>query len=849
MKYFTNIFILILLSFSSMMAFGQIDTSSTKNDINIDYNRPQEYLINDIQVVGGDNLDANIIILLSELNIGDKIEIPGQKLTKAIQKLWDQGLFDDVQILISNQYKFKLDLVIKLKERPKLSKFSFRGVKKGEVSDLKEQIGLVRGKVITDHLKIRIDNVISFYMQDKGFHNTSVDIIIKEDTSFSNGQSMIIKVDKGDKVKLETINFAGLESLKEGKARRLFKETKEKKWWRFWKASKYIKSNFEADKNALIAHYHNLGYKDAKIVSDSVISIDSTLMKLSIRIDEGNKYYIRKVTFSGNTKYEDSTLHAILGLKRGTVYNQAMLDKQLFANPSGLDISSLYMDNGYLFFQVTPVEKAIVGDSIDLVINVYEGTQATINKIIIAGNMKTNEHVIRRELWVVPGQKFSRSDIIQSQRAIANLGYFNPETMGINPIPHPETGTVDVEFKLEEKSTDQVEMSAGWGAGRVIGTLGISFNNFSTQRIFNKKSWRPVPHGDGQKLSLRLSSTGPQFRSFNTSFTEPWLGGKKANSLTVSVFNTVLSNKIPETMANIYPHLVVAEEDEGSMSIWGTNISFGKKLKWPDNYFILISGLEYQLYNLDNWENRGFIFGNGTSNAIALQEILTRTSIDQPMYPRSGSKMSFTAKATPPYSMFVDKDWTNLSVEERYKWTEYYKFKFDSEWYTTVWQNLVFKSRFSAGYLGNYNDEIGVSPFERFRFGGNPMLQGGQMGSFYLGVDPVSMRIMSEDDFDGSNATYTTFNKYSMDLRYPLTLSPMSTIYVHGFYEAGNAWNDLQYFNNNDVQQVVGTGVRIFLPMLGLIGFDFGIKIGAEYQGKSFGERTGVFFTIGMDPY
>jgi len=849
MKNYINSYLIIFLIVCNFSTYAQIDTSdaSTKQ-FKLNFDKPSQYLVNNIRVQGADNLDADIIILLSELSIGETIDIPGQKLTKAIQKLWDQGLFNDVQILVENQINRKIDLVINLQERAKLSKFSFRGLKKGEITDLKEQIGLVRGKVITDHLKIRIKNIITYFLQEKGFFNTNVEIIIKDDDSFANGQSMLIKVDKGQKVKIESINIEGLKSLKQAKAYRLLKETKVRKWYRFWKNSKYIEANYKSDKESIIAHYHNLGYKDAKIISDSVVVIDSQSVALNIKLEEGNRYFIRNITFSGNSKYEDSTLHAILGLNKGTIYDQSLLDKQLFANPSGLDISSLYMNNGYLFFQVTPIEQAIIGDSIDLKINIYEGTQATVNKIIIAGNMKTNEHVVRRELWTIPGQKFSRSDIIQSQRAIANLGYFNPETMGINPIPHPETGTVDVEFKLEEKSTDQVEMSAGWGAGRIIGTLGVTFNNFSTHNFFKKHSWRPVPHGDGQKLSIRASSTGPQFRSTNFSFTEPWFGGKKANSLSLSIFSTLLSNKIPQAMAALYPNLVVNPEDEGKMGITGSNLSFGKKLKWPDNYFMLMSGIEYQRYSLENWANRGFVFGDGISHAIALQEVFSRTSIDQPMYPRTGSKMSITGKATPPYSLFSNRDWSNVSDDIRYKWTEYYKFKYDSEWYTTIWKDLVAKARFSAGYIGSYNNQKGESAFERFQFGGNPMLQGGQMGQFYLGVDQVAMRIVTPEDIafgSSMQTTYSVFNKYSIDLRYPLTLSPMSTIYVHGFYEAGRAWAALQDFNTNDTRQVVGAGVRIFLPMLGLIGFDIGMKLGPEFAGN----RMGTFFTIGMDPY
>lgn len=844
----------LFLFFVVVQAFNINAQLTNSNEITIDYSHTKEYLINKIEVRGaGERLDPKVIILLSELQEGELIQIPGEKFQKAIEKLWSHGLFEDVKILLSKVENNKVDLVIQLETRPKLTSWEYRGLKKGEQKDVNEQLELIRGKVINEHLKIRIKNVIKFQMREKGFYNTTVDIIEKKSETHDNGIGFVIKVNKGEKVKLEAIIVKGNEALSENKVKRTLKDTKEKKWWRLWKTSKYLKYQYEDDVDKLIAKYHDLGYKDAKVVEDSLYQLEGGEgLALMMKIDEGKQYYIRNITFSGNAQYEDSTLAKIVNIKRGAVYNKSLLDKQLFANPSGLDLSALYMDNGYLFFQVTPIEKAIVGDSIDLVINIYEGNQAKINKVIITGNYKTNEHVIRRELWVIPGQKFSRSDIIQSQRAIANLGYFNPETIGITPIPHPENGTVDVEFSLEEKSTDQVELSAGWGSGQLIGTLGVSFNNFSTHRFFNKRSWNPVPHGDGQRISLRLSSTGPRFLSGNVSFSEPWLGGRKANNLTVSGFITRLSNILTAQEQELFGQS--SDTTKRVMLIRGVNVSFGKKLKWPDKSFFLISGLEFQNYKLQAWENRGFIFSDGSSKGLALQEILTTSTIDQPTYPRSGSMMKLTGKATFPHSIWGLRDsidWTIDQPDEiKYDWTEYYKFKFDSEFYTTIWDNLVLKSRFSAGYLGFYNKGIGASAFERFQFGGNPLLNGGQ-GAFYLGVDPVSMRIVEGGDFirnNSSEGAYTVFNKYSMELRYPLSMNPMSTIYLHTFYEAGNAWLDIKDFNSNDVRHVVGSGVRIMLPMLGLIGFDWGLNLGPGNYDNIL-ERSGVFFTIGVDPY
>lgn len=839
MRLFKSLFVVLFL-FCACCVYSQ-------NSLRLDPSYPEELEIRNVKVRGADGLDPDILILLSELKIGDRIRIPGERVTKAMKKLWDQGLFEDIKIKVDNIEGGYTDIIIEVKKRAKLSKFSFLGLKKTEIDDLKKEIGLVRGKVVTDQLKVRIVNIIENHFQEKGFNNPTVDVVARNDSAGS-AIALTIKVNRGIKPKIEQINFTGNTVVSDKKLKRLLKETKERKWWRFYKASKYIENEFKGDKLAIVSHYNSLGYRDMKIQKDSIFYLPEGDLGVSIRISEGRKYFIRNIEFEGNSKYEDSTLHAILGMRSGSVYNQSLLDQQLFASPSGLDLSSLYMDNGYLFFQVTPVEKAIVGDSIDLVIRIYEGNQATINKIIISGNQKTNEHVIRRELWVIPGQKFSRSDIIQSQRAIANLGYFNPETMQINPIPHPENGTVDVEFKLEEKSTDQVELSAGFGSGQLIGTLGLSFNNFSTRNFFKKGGWRPVPHGDGQKLSIRGSTTGPRFQSYTASFTEPWLGGKRANSLSISAFNTVMSNIRTAQEEAIFG--ASADTVQRRMGILGFTLQLGNKLKWPDNDFTLITGLEYQRYNMQDWTQlTGTLFdvSNGFFNSIALSEKITRRDIDQPMFPRRGSELSITLKATPPLSIFTEKNYTDLSPEEKYKWIEYYKLKFDSEWYTPLdkKKNLVLKSRFSAGYLGFYNSQIGDSPFERFQFGGNPVLTGGQLGSFYLGFDPVSLRIFQPGEISTSNS-YSVFNKYSFDLRYLLSgQNPMSTIYTHLFYEAGNAWQDIRRFNSNELQHAVGAGVRIYLPMLGLIGFDVGLKLGPEFKGN----RVGTFFTIGVDPY
>lgn len=823
-----------------------------KTQINLNYLNPQDYILKDIRIVGGKNIDKETILLICDLEIGGKIVLPGDRITRAIQKMWKQGLFEDIQFKIDEVSGNEVSLAIHVKERPRLSKFTFRGIRKNDVDDLKDQIGLMRGKVVTDNLKIRINNIIKKHYITKGFLNTSVKIEEKEDTSYQNGVILYIYVSKKEKVKINEIYITGNTEVSSAALKRKMKETKEKKWYRLFKASKYTINDYTTDKKAIIDYYNNQGFRDVVIEKDTTYDFANGLINIEMKISEGNRYYFRKITFSGNTKYADSTLSQVLAISEGTLYDQSLLDQQLFASPSGSDISSLYMDYGYLFFQVTPIEKLIENDSIDLEIRIYEGQQATINKVIIEGNVKTNDHVIRREIRTIPGQKFSRSDIIRTQRELANLGYFNPETMDVKPIPHPENGTVDIIYKLEEKSTDQIEMSAGWGANRVVGTLGLGLNNFSARNMFKKGGWQPIPHGDGQKVSIRASSTGPWFQSYNATFTEPWLGGTRPNSLSVAAFNTV---------QNWTSDIQKDAGERTRLGIAGGSINLGIRMQWPDDNFILISGTEYQRINANNWAQLNEL-SDRVSHVITWQEVFSRNTIaGGTIYPREGSRFSLTAKTTPPFSL-IKPNYTSEQWNE-YNWKEYYKIKFDAEVYTPIIDKIVVKTRASLGYMNVYSNRNTLTNVDRFIMPYDPMSsQQGYNSNFIIGVDPVALRGYGSGEFGAMRADGTRqkdefgskFQKFSAEFRVPISLNPMSTIFLLAFVEAGNIWDADEVFNPFDNKRAAGLGVRVSLPMFGLIGVDFGYGFDKDpliydYSKSRFSNGFKMSFFMGVQPY
>ena len=791
-----SIFILLIpLSSSAQINIGN-------NLENISYERPVEYEIAGITVSGIENLDKNAIITLSGLDVGSKIMVPGEKLSKAITKLWDQNLFADISINVSKVLGSNIFLEIYLEELPKLSKFGFQGASKSEVDKIRDKIELTRGEIVTDNIINNTKHVIIEYFKDKGYLNTVVEISQVTDPSSLSSVILDIDINKGEKVKINSITFEGVNEVKEKKLKRTLKETKEKKFFRIFKTSKFLDEAFETDLEKIINLYNEKGFRDAQIVSKNIDEISSNLIDINITIEEGIKYHFRNIDWLGNTKYNSEYLDLLLGIKSGDVYDEKMMNERLQMSMSGTDITSLYMDDGYLFFNIDPVETLVEEDSIDFEIRIYEGKQATINKVTVIGNTKTNDHVIMREIRTKPGELFSRSDIIRSQEELNRLNYFNPQTLGVTPKPDPQTGNVDIEYSVEEKPSDQIELQGGWGAGRVVGTLGLTFNNFSLKNIFDKSTWSPLPSGDGQRISLRAQTNGSFFQNYSFSFTEPWLGGKKPNSLNFSAYNSIQDYS--------------TDDVENRLDIIGINLGLGKRLRWPDDYFTMSQSISVQQYKL---KNRQLVpgFSNGISKNISYRTTFSRSSIFDPIFPKTGSQFTFIGHFTPPYSLFNKKDYSTMTLNEKYEWLEYFKIKLNGTWYANPFADLVIKTHSAFGFLMDYNSEVGRPPFERFFVGGDGLMGFNMDGREVIGLRGYANNSLSQHLIAGGSI----YSKYTLELRYPLSLNPNSTIYATGFAEAGNAWGSFSDFNPFEVKRSLGFGIRIFMPMFGLLGFDF----------------------------
>lgn len=788
---------------------------------------PKEYEIGGILIEGADHLDPHVLTLLSGLTIGDKVQVPGEKFSTAISNLWKQGLFEDIKIAatkIEGKYIFLKIIVI---ERPRMSKFSLKGMTKSEADDVRDKINLTKGKVVTDALLALTEQKIKDFFVNKGYMDTKVTINQEKDSKLDNAVIVNIVVDKGSKIRIQDINLVGNNSIETWKLRRTFKETKRRRWWNPFNSGKYDEDNYVKDKKALIAKYNEKGFRDARIVKDSMYRISPKRVSIDIVLDEGHKYYFGNVTWVGNSKYTTARLNNVFGIKKGDVYDQSQLDAKLFMNPNGTDISSLYMDEGYLFFNVTPVEVMVKNDSIDLEMRIYEGKQATISKVTVSGNTKTNDRVIMREIRTRPGQLFRRSDIIRTQRELSQLGYFDAEKMGVTPVPNQATGTVDIDYQVEEKPSDQIELSGGYGGGRVVGTLGVSFNNFSGKNFFKKGAWRPLPSGDGQRLSIRAQTNGLLYQSYNISFTEPWLGGRKPNALSVSAYYSVQSTG--EKKYTTIDGVKTPNPLRSSLNITGVSVGLGKRLKWPDDYFTLYQEVNYQYYVLNNY-NAFFSYKDGYSNNIYYKAAIQRNSIDKPIFETRGSQISLSGQWTLPYSLFNKKDYgPGMSDQERYKFVEYQKYKFTTNFFIPITnkrgpdgkeaRNLILRTAAGFGLLTSYNSQTGMPPFERFYLGGS-----GLTGYALDGREIIALRGYSDQGLSpSSGAMFIT--KYTAELRYPVTLNPQATIFVLGFAEAGNSWIKARDFNPFNVKRSTGLGVRVFLPMFGLIGFDYGWRL------------------------
>ncbi len=803
----------------------------------LDYSSPRTYEIAEIIVEGTKNLDHSALIAISGLSVGQEISIPGDQISNAISQLWGQELFTDISILATDVKGDLIFLKIKVEERSRLSKFRFRGVRKGKQEGLREKIRLHRGRVITPNLLEKTKNTIREYYVDKGYFNAEVDIELEEDSLLSNSSIVTIVIKQNNRVKIQDISIEGNEVLSDNKIRRAMKETKQKRVFRIFKASKYIEEDYREDLNRIVDKYNTIGYRDAKIISDTVYQVNPDRISINLKISEGNQYYFGDIKWIGNTKFSDKDLDRILNIEKGDVFNQDLFNRRIQHDPNGRDISSLYLDDGYLFFHPYIVETQVKNDTIDFEIRLTEGQQARINEVTITGNTKTNDHVIRREIRTLPGELFSRSDIIRSQNELMQLGYFNQEKLGVNPIPDQSDGTVDIEYVVEEQPSDQVELSGGWGAGRIVGSLGLSFNNFAASKFFKKNAWKPLPMGDGQQLSMRAQTNGEFFQSYNISFTEPWLGKRKPNSFSVSAYYSQQTNGIRKYATDLNGEKI-RNPNRQLLGIWGVSVGLGRRLEVPDDFFQLYNELSYQYYNLDNWGN--FIFRDGYAHNLSFKTIFSRSSVDAPIYPRRGSNTSISMQLTPPYSLFDDRsNYDKLSNQERYKFTEFHKWKFNSSWYTTLTGNLVLNAKIGYGYLGSYNSQLGQSPFERFYLGGDGL------SGFYLdGSEIIALRGYGDRVLSPREGA-TLASKYTMELRYPFTLNPTATIYGLAFAEAGNSWYDFNEFAPFEVKRAAGLGIRVYMPFFGLLGLDWGYRFDDVPGRTDPTKRSEFHFTIG----
>jgi len=818
---------------STKVNSGPITIGSTS----IDLSTPKEYELGPIRIEGADDFDHQAIKLIAGLRQGQRVTIPGEKISTAIKNLWNEGLFSDVEIYAEKENAGIIYLVIAVSPRPKLSRFQFKGVNKREADKIREEISLYSGKTITENLVFTTKSKIKGYFREKGFYAASVDIRREKENLMNNSEIFIITIKKGKKVRIGKIEINGNESIPTWKLKMAMKDTKQKAFWRFFKKSKFSESAYDRDKQIVLDKFNSIGLRDAAITYDTVYMKDEKNLYIRMDINEGDKYFFGNIEWIGNTKFRSGYLDTVLGIKYGDVYNKTLLDQRLNMSQDGRDISSLYMDRGYLFFQINAIERNVTDNHISYQMRIIEGKEARVKRIIIKGNTKTNEHVIRREIRTKPGDLFNRNDIIRTQRELSQLGYFNDQAFQINPLPNPQDGTVDIEYVVEEKSSDQIELSGGYGAQRIIGTLGLTFNNFSIKNTFKKSSWSPLPSGDGQRLSIRGQTNGRFYQGYNFSFTEPWLGGKKPNSLSFWVNHTQFSATGLSRSNAAY----------SGVAISGVGLGLGRRKKIPDDYFSAYYELAYQYYDVSNYT----IFANfesGYSNDISLKYVLQRNSVDVPIYPREGSHLTFTAKGSLPYSAFENiSDYSVMSAQERYKYLEYYKLKFTGEWFfpLTSDKKLVLMPRIGFGVLGAYKQAKGLSPFERYTLGGNGLTGVNQFG----GREIIALRGYDDNSLS-SNTGDPIIAKYTMELRYPISLNPQATFYVLGFAEAGNTYPTLRTFNPFNVKRSAGVGIRVFLPMFGMLGLDYGWGFDKlDPHAKDFNSNSGSDASISQKGY
>ena len=815
-------------------------------EVEIDYNNPKKYVIGGVKVEGNNYFSPEQILQISGLHEGLEVTVPSEEISSIVNRLWLQRFFEDVAIVVDSLVPtrdtafFKVSII----ERPRVSRWTFSGVRSGEEKEIRERVNLKRGGEFSDYVAKTASDIIKRYYKEKGFYNVKVDVTSQRDTMIRSAIRVNFAVDRGEKVKIQKITFNGAENVKEFKLVRSMKKTKDKRLMNFFASKKFNEDEYGNDKRALISTFNEAGYRDARIVKDTMYYLEPGRVQIDFEIDEGKKYYFRDIAWTGNAVYDSDALNQVLKINKGDVYDVVTMEKRLFGGgkQSDYDVSKLYRDNGYLFFNIQPVELNVEGDSVDVELRVVEGKPATLNNIVINGNDLTNERVIRRQVFTRPGYLFSQSEFERSIREIASMGQFDPEAIsdpakGYSIIPNQLNNTVDIVYNVTEKPSSQLELSGGWGGNTFVATVGVSFNNFSTRRLFDKTAWRPVPLGDAQNLSLRFQTNGTYYTSLSASFAEPWLFGKKPTSLNLSLYYT--------RQTNSYIYYNILNNDE-FMEVYGFAAGLGKRLKWPDNYFVLYNQLSWQTYRLQNWAYQ-FLFDTGISHNLSYTLSLSRTSTDQQIYPRLGSDFSFSLQLTPPYSLLRKKDrgildsdgnptkaasWRDIdynlqSSEDRYKWIEYHKWSFKGSVFTKLVGDLVLMARAQFGYLGYYNRNWGYSPFEGFRVGGDGMSGYDTYGSEIIslrGYENYSLTPQALSSYNDTGNYYAgnVYDKFTVELRYPVILQPQSTIYALLFLEGGNCWSDIRAFNPFQIRRSAGVGVRVFLPMIGLLGVDWG---------------------------
>ena len=814
----------ILLSIISASAFAQVSNQPrvplSKSSVPADslsYLEPKDYIIGGVNITGTKSLDKDVLLQISKLTKGDKINLPGEANANVIKNMYAQGLFEDVQLLITKISLDTIYLEIAVTERPRLSRLHLTGIRKGEIEDVQKKLSDKSWKIVDENLLKTTTAIIKKHFNEKGYLNTTVNIKQRKDPGDVNSVILDVAINKKSKVMISEVDFEGNKEFSQAKLRTFLKKTRSRKFYNLFGSRKFKQDKYDEDKQNLITKMQDKGFRDAEIIKDSVFTTGENTVGIKIKVFEGKKYYFGNIKWSGNAKYPAEILNKIFKIKKGDVFSEDELNKRLSGpTPNSDDLSSFYLNDGYLTYNADPVQTKIYNDTVDMDIRIYEGPQYTINRVILKGNDVTNDKVVMREIRTKPGQKFNKALLIRSTREIGQLGNFDEQKTEPKPTNiNPQDGTVDIIYNVVEKPSDQIELSGGFGGGQLVGTLGLTFNNFSLRNLFNLKSYKPLPKGDGQKLSIRGQSSGRTYQNFSFTFSEPWLGGKKPIYFALSAYTQ--GSSTGQYYAKTSPYY-------NNLRINGIGVTLGKVLNWPDNYFRLNYSLNFDHYNLDNFT--GYLFSNGTSTNIKLTQELSRNSLDAPIYPTSGSNIKLTIQGTPPYSFFNSIDYKIATPEQIYRYVEYYKFKYDSQWFQRISGNLVLMSQVRFGFLGEYNSAVPASPFERFKVGGDGMAS----YQFLQGSDIVGLRgyqnftiVPVGTNYNANNNPGSSiYDKFTFELRHPVIQSQSATIFLLAFAEGGNVWNSFNKFAPFNIRRSAGVGARVFLPIFGLLGLDYG---------------------------